>query len=104
MVDKRDDTTKTIWKFPVPTRDERAALEMPKGARILTVQTQGLDERPELWALVDPGANREIRIFRTYGTGHPIDHDPGEYVATYQIHSVGLVFHVFEQLSARSEA
>ena len=74
---------------------------MPKGAEVLTVQTQGKAERPELWALVNPDAATEPRTFRTYGTGHPIDHDPGRYVATYQLHGGGLVFHVFEIVACR---
>lgn len=86
----------TIWKFPVPTTGEGAVLEMPQHAEILTVQTQGKAERPELWALVDPSADTELRTFRTYGTGHPIDDEAGRYVATYQLHGGGLIFHVFE--------
>lgn len=71
---------KTIWKFPVPTTDKGAVLEMPQEAKILTVQVQG--EGAQLWAEVDPSNDTELRTFRTYGTGHPIDHDPGVYVAT----------------------
>ena len=41
---------KTIWKFPVPVNDGNV-LEMPEGAKILSVQVQG--ETPCLWALVD---------------------------------------------------
>lgn len=85
---------KTIWKFPLPTTDEGSVLEMPIGAEVLTVQTQ--TDRPQLWAVVDPFADTELRTFRTYGTGHPIEHDPGRYVATYQLHGGGLIFHVFE--------
>lgn len=50
---------KTIWKFPVPTTDQGAVLEMPKGAEVLTVQTQGAE--PQLWAVVDPTADTEKR-------------------------------------------
>ena len=82
---------KTIWKFPVPPTDEGSILEMPQGAEI-QVQGGGV----QLWALVDPEADSETRIFRTYGTGHPIDHEPGRLVGTYQLNGGGLIFHVFE--------
>ncbi len=85
---------KTIWKFPVPLTDESTVLEMPANAEILTAQVQG--DQPQLWAIVDPTAVTELRTFRTYGTGHRIDQDPGRYVATYQLHGGGLIFHVFE--------
>lgn len=85
---------KTIWKFPVPPTDEASILEMPQGAEILDIQVQG--GGVQLWALVDPEADFETRIFRTYGTGHPIDHEPGRHVATYQLNGGGLIFHVFE--------
>lgn len=85
---------KAIWKFPVPTTDEGSVLEMPRGAEILTVQTQG--DSVQLWALVDPDAQTELRTFKTYGTGQSLDHCPGVYVSTYQIRGGALVFHVFE--------
>ncbi len=80
----------TIWKFPVPATDEGTILEMPRGAKILTVQAQGTAERPELWAFVDPRVVTELRTFRTYGTEQLIEHEAGRYVATYQLRDGGL--------------
>lgn len=47
-----------IWKFPV--RPD-SAIELPKGATILSVHVQ--HGQPCLWALVDPSAPKEWRRF-----------------------------------------
>ena len=91
---------KTIWKFPLSVD---GAVEMPVGAKVLTVAAQA-DERGNeqacLWALVDPDprCEKETRRFRTVGTGHTIV-DPGslEYVGTFMFAGGALVFHVFEE-------
>jgi hypothetical protein len=83
---------KTIWKYSL-TPD--CTLSMPVGSIILTVQEQ--EQRPCLWALVDPAAPHECRRFRTYGTGHPVADDPGEYIGTFQLNGGSLVFHLFEE-------
>lgn len=82
-----------IWKFPLAVKDE-VTLPLPTNAEALTVQIQ--NELPMLWCLVNPGAALEPRLFRTYGTGHPIVGAPGKYVATYQLEGGQLVFHVFD--------
>ena len=66
---------------------------MPKGAQILTVQMQ--HGTPQLWALVDPNAQRVLRRILIYGTGHPVD-TFNVYIATFQIMNGSLVFHVFD--------
>lgn len=84
---------KTIWKFGLEARDG-VAIDMPKGAEILSLQVQG--STPCIWALCDPHAEPETRYFRTYGTGHPVESEPGRFIGTYQIMNGALVFHVFE--------
>lgn len=90
-----------IWKYPIPVQDD-IQIEMPKGARVLTVQRQGdLPEfgGPCLWALVNPEAKKEIRQFRLAGTGHPIDHaEKLTYIGTFQMEGGALVFHLFEKM------
>ncbi len=82
-----------IWKWELGVTD-RQVLMMPIDAKVLTVQMQhGV---PQLWALVDEADPKEPRQFATYGTGNPMPDDPGTYIATYQVHSGSLVFHVFE--------
>ncbi|MEE9451060.1 MAG: hypothetical protein V3V72_13505 [Ignavibacteriaceae bacterium] len=86
----------TIWKFELETTEDQK-IEMPVNAKILTVQSQ--DEIPCLWALVDPSAKKEIRLFEVFGTGHPVGYDMGvnrNYIGTYQLQNGALVFHVFE--------
>jgi hypothetical protein len=90
---------KTIWKFKLEVTDSQQ-IEMPVGAKILTVQTQ--DGWPCIWALVDPLAKKELRHIQTIGTGHTIENGEGlndKYLGTYQvIRDWGvLVFHVFEE-------
>ncbi len=73
-------------------------LELPKGARILTVQYQ--EPHVCLWALVDPEAPTQIRKFRWAGTGHEISEAPENlrHVSTFFMQGELLVFHIFEIL------
>lgn len=50
---------RTIYKYPVSAGD--FVLEMPAGARILSVQAQG--RYPQLWAIVDTDQHVEERRF-----------------------------------------
>lgn len=71
-------------------------LELPAGAKPLSVAFQGHDL--QLWALVDVDAKcTELRLFCTYGTGWPIQHQADElsFIGTSRT-SDGLVFHTFE--------
>jgi hypothetical protein len=85
---------KTIWKFPLEVTDVQT-VRMPRGARILCVQVQS--GVPCLWAEVDPKAETELRTLRIYGTGHPMaEGEQRNYVGTFQLVGMGLVFHVYE--------
>lgn len=85
---------KAIWKYPLRVTDLQA-IEMPKGAQVLTAQTQ--NGSVCIWALVDPSEATEKRAFAVIGTGHPIEQaEQLRYVSTFQIHGGSLVFHVFE--------
>ena len=83
-----------IWKWTlIPT--DRQTIEMPVEAKLLTVQMQG--EMPQLWALCDEATiYKRERHIAIYGTGNPMPDDPGEYIATFQMHGGSLVFHAFE--------
>lgn len=88
----------TTWKFPVQVEDE-FEIELPTGARILAVQSQGdpMLAVPFVWALVDPSAPKEKRLFRVAGTGHPIEETNLTYIGTFQMRGGALVFHLFEK-------
>lgn len=84
-----------IFKYDVDINDY-FTLELPKRAKILTVQSQrGV---PYLWILVDPEEKLMKRTFRVAGIGHIID-EPDEklnYINTFQLYNGDLVFHLFE--------
>lgn len=87
---------KLLCRFPFDTTDN-FTLKMPEGAEILSVQTQ--DEQPCLWALVDPNAKKENRMFCVYGVGREVNMDDTlEFIGTYQLQGISgtLVFHIFE--------
>lgn len=84
---------KQVWKW---TLYPKSIIEVPVGAKILTIQEQ--NGEPQIWMLVDPDAPKCKRRFLSYGTGHEMPDDPGQYVGTFQLKDDGLVFHVFEVL------
>jgi hypothetical protein len=90
----------TIWKYELSVGLDTVTLRMPGGAVILSLQTQGAvpDERPTMWAIVDPGQPSEERHFAIVGTGNPFPAGIGkqDFIGTFQIFSNSLVFHVFE--------
>jgi hypothetical protein len=96
---------KTIWKFStLPGGDfkEKFTLQMPKGAEILTIQTDQKNNHPTIWAIVDPEAEVEDRHFELYGTGHTIDDNmwiKRKYIGTYQYQKGEFVGHVFERMN-----
>lgn len=84
----------TIWKFPVEIAD-RFVVEMPRGAKVLSVAVQG--GAPFMWAFVDPALPRERRLFKCAGTGHSVSGTAGSaFVGTFLLESLGLVFHLFD--------
>ena len=92
--------TLSIWKFELPVTDS-FALEMPKGAVILTIQCQ--NNTPMFWSKVNPKAPKELRYFRIIGTGHPFSSDENlKYVGTCQMNEGALIWHVFESPVASS--
>lgn len=83
---------RSVWKFEIPVTDE-FTLTMPKSAQPLYVAVQG--DKPWLWALVDPGAEREERTFYVHGTGHPVT--PGaDHVGSFLLLDGRFVGHVFQ--------
>lgn len=96
---------KQIWKFntvPNGRFEGEVSIRMPKGAEILTTQTDKKDNTPCIWALVDPYAEIEERLFEMYGTGHDIHYDMGverKYIGTYQYQKGEFIGHIFERIN-----
>lgn len=86
---------KRVFKYPVVLA-EVFSIEVPSGARFLSVQEQR--EGPQMWLLVDDAAPVETRFFTLAGTGHPIhpDFHDAKYLGTFQLEGGSLVFHLFE--------
>lgn len=83
----------TVWKFELEIEDYQS-IEMPKGAKLLTVEVQfGI---PVLYALVNPDAEKVERAIRIAGTGHSIVENNIEYIGSFQMHGGAFVAHVFE--------
>lgn len=94
-----DEAQRTIWKFLLDLTDEQC-IEVPGGARLLTVQIQPLGhlraETPVLWAIVDPDVPKVRGLIRMVGTGHPFpDADRWTYISTVQLDGGSLVLHIF---------
>lgn len=85
-----------VYKYTIPPEDY-FSLDLPAGAKILTVQTQR--DKPQIWALVDTGQQSKVRHnFRLAGTGDDIkeDNDSLVYVGTFQLAGGNVIVHLFE--------
>lgn len=84
-----------IWKFPFEINPGYIEIEMPNGAEILHVYYQS--KTTCLWAIVNPENPPVTRVFKVYGTGHPIDTLEGlNYIDTIHNPFYRLVWHLFE--------
>lgn len=84
---------KAIWKYPLVI-DDRQIVHVPRGAELLTVQSQG--GTPCLWAKVDTEAEPVSVEIVMHGTGHPADDTDGlKYLGTFQIAGLAFVGHCF---------
>ncbi len=83
-----------IWKFQLNTIGGLVHVSMPRGSVILDCQVQ--DHLPTLWALVDPEAPVEERVFIVVGTGWTLGAEirPEHHISTFQVGP--FVWHVFE--------
>jgi len=85
---------KTVWKFDFEITD-RFEIAMPKYAGVLHVGLQ--HDKPRMWALVDPHADKITRKFRVFGTGHAIPDEELTFIGTFLSHGDNLVWHIFEE-------
>lgn len=84
-----------IWKYTL-NAETINFIEMPLGAEVLSVETQGAEI--VLYALVNSmeKAQQQIEV-RTYGTGHEIDVNISNYkfLGTSKLYNGSLMFHLF---------
>lgn len=98
----------TIWKYRLSPREGQQDVEMPMGAKILSVQSQ-YDEIC-IWAVVNPEQTEMDTVrFNNLYTGSPIPRNPGEYMATCQVQrgesrSFITVVHVFRARTVKTFA
>lgn len=84
----------TICKFPVKLKGIQE-IEMPKDAKILTVQKQS--NEPFIWAIVNSENEQEKRVFQIVGTGNPFEYDESKkHIGTFLTDFDSYVFHLFE--------
>lgn len=81
-----------IWKTPLIIDNEQAVF-IPEGAIPLSVHLQG--DTPCIWWKVTVDNTPIMRYIYTCGTGHQHEKIEGDFLGTYLIESLGLVFHVF---------
>lgn len=82
-----------VWKYTLETGTK--SLAVPLDAKFLYVAVQYGE--PQLWALVNPKASKEIRQIRIVGTGHYMDlSNTYEHLGSFLLEGGALVFHVFE--------
>lgn len=94
--------TQRIYKYHIKHRDYQELL-IPEDAAYLDIQVQG--DKIMSWFIVTIGADGEVKgpmktmRIAIYGTGQPLpDSIEQRYLKTFQLPSLGLVFHVFEVL------
>lgn len=83
-----------IFKYPIPVDDD-FMLYLPKGAKILTVQTQ--DDKPYIWAEINDEAIENKHYFALRGTGHPLKEEGMKYIGTFQMIKGRVVFHLYDK-------
>lgn len=100
------DPQQVVWKVELPigftqlmfTPGRATTVDLPQGARILHLDTQGEDPeylRPALWFQCDPERATVPRRFWVVPTGNRVPTD-GLYVGTFLLRHGLPVFHVYE--------
>jgi hypothetical protein len=82
---------KTVFKYLVPLEDEVVKIDMPTGAVLRHVASQG--SMPTMWFEVDPEAASELRQFKVIGTGHVVP-EGWDYIGT--VMTGVFVWHIYE--------
>jgi hypothetical protein len=94
----------TVYKYELPLlSNDKFTLEMKKNAKIIHCDTQ--HDQGCIWAIIDTDEISEVRYFRRYATGEPLESyfgspapvgDNGGFVGTFLLADGRLVYHLFE--------
>ena len=84
-----------IWKFTL-SPSEKQSFDLPVGAHILDVQTQGNEICMWVHGKFPTDETAVTRYFSVYPTGVPLPDVPKAFIATVQYE--WMVFHVYELL------
>jgi len=84
---------KTIYKYKVNLLDDTTI--RGRISKVLTVQYQQNTEQIVVWAEIDPYEEEADWLISSYGTGHAIPEDVGDYIGTIQFYTGELVAHYF---------
>lgn len=87
---------KQIFKFELEQETGVQEISMPEQATVLTCLLQG--NKIVLWALVDPEAAKETRVFELVWTGKDFAHTRNHFHLNTVVVS-SLVWHIFEILN-----
>ena len=89
---------KAVWKYTLDVNVGEQPLAIPHGASLVHFEEQ--HETITFWALVDPDAPYEDRVFKVFGTGHQSIQDNEKHVGTVVMAHGTYVWHIFEVLEA----
>lgn len=81
-----------LFDFGTRFREDWVEVQMPQGAKVLSVGMQGL--KLCIWAIVDTDVPNEGRLFSVYGTGFKISPQNLQFVGTTFMGNY--VWHLFE--------
>ena len=91
-----------IWKYELELK-EKQAVSMPIGAEIIHIAAQF--EKPCIWAIVDPYAEKEDRVIGILTTGGPhFNADVSHHCGSFFLNGGLFVGHVFESALGQTAA
>ncbi len=87
-----------IYKYDVPVDDKLHEFDIPKGGRIVHIQSQSGFDSVQFWAMVNPHAERvDVRRFLVVGTGHDFG-NTFYHVGSTVVLGGKLVWHLLEEV------
>lgn len=88
----------SIWKQDI-SEDHVQKFQWPRGARVIHHEIQ--NGKPRLWFQfpAEDREERELRVFRLYPTGVPMEEiETKRHVATFMLYGGEIVAHLYEDL------